>query len=379
MRIYLDNAATTPMLPEVIEEMTKVMREDFGNPSSIHSYGRKARSIVENARKIVAKCINASIGEVFFTSSATEANNMILTKAVDDLNVKRIITSPIEHHCVLHTLLHLQKTKSIQLCILDVDNLGNIDLNQLKTLLSQPKQGTTLVSLMHGNNEIGTINDIKSIGLLCSEFGALFHSDTVQTIGRYPINVQTDRLHFITGSAHKFHGPKGIGFVYICNDNMISPMIHGGAQERNMRAGTENVAGIAGLAIALENSTSKMEVSRTYILNLKLHFRNLLVTALKDIQFNGSLDSDALAHVLSVSFPPGFKADMLMMNLDIAGISASSGSACSAGIEEDSHVLSAIGHPKERKTIRFSFSIFNTIQEIETTVNHLKTLTAVNA
>lgn len=374
MRIYLDNASTTPIHPEVLEVMHKVLTEDFGNPSSIHHYGRKARSIIEQARKVVAKTINASIGEVFFTSSATEANNMVLKNAVKDLGIQRIISSPTEHHCVLHSLDNIQSEGKCEVIMLSVNRYGNIDYDQLKLLL-EDKSIKSLVSIMHGNNEIGTMHDIKRIGQLCKDNGALFHCDTVQTIGKYPIDVQTTYINFLSGSAHKFHGPKGVGFVFISNESMLSPFIHGGAQERNMRAGTENVAGIAGLAKALEISSENIAKNHQKVQQLRTLFKSLIDEKLTDIHYNGVQNDNFMVHVLSVSFPAGPKADMLVMNLDIAGISASSGSACSAGIEEDSHVLIAIGHPSERKTIRFSFSPFNTEDEIRITVEKLNYLT----
>jgi len=376
MQIYLDNASTTPMLPEVVHLMTEVMNESYGNPSSIHRHGRKAKSIIENARKVVAKVINASLGEVFFTSSATEANNMVLKNAVQDLGVQRIISSPTEHHCILHTLDYLIYHHKCEVIYLQVDASGIIDYEQLEDLLSNTSL-KTLVSIMHGNNEIGTMSDTIKIGQLCHKYCALYHCDAVQTIGKYPVDVQMSNISFLSGSSHKFHGPKGVGFVFISNDNIITPYIHGGAQERNMRAGTENVAGIAGLAKALEISTQNMTSNRDKILQLRNNFKQRLTSELEDIQFNGLQDESFMSHVLSVSFPPGPKADMLVMNLDIAGISASSGSACSAGIEADSHVLVAIRHPAERKTIRFSFSPFNTEDEILYTVEKLKEMTPV--
>jgi cysteine desulfurase len=373
MRVYLDNASTTPMHEAVIHKMTETMRDIYGNPSSIHQHGRKAKSIIEQARKTVAKIVNASIGEVFFTSSATEAHNMILVKSVEDLGVQRIITSPTEHHCILHTLDHLSGCEVIKI---NVDHEGTIDYRQLESLLKDTSK-KTLVSIMHGNNEIGTIADIDLIGQLCHQYGALFHCDTVQTIGKYPVDVQQSKIHFLAGSAHKFHGPKGVGFVYISNAHILSPFIHGGAQERNMRAGTENLIGIAGLAVAIEIAHENMLVWRDKISKLRQEFKIGLEQFLDDIQYNGRQDDMYLHHVLSVSFPPGPKADLLVMNLDIAGISASSGSACSAGIEEDSHVIQAIGHPAERKTIRFSFSHLNSIEEIQYTLEKLKEMTKV--
>lgn len=371
MRIYLDNASTTPVHPEVLDVMLQVLKDDFGNPSSIHQHGRKSRSIIEQARKIVAKTINASIGEVFFTSSATEANNMVLKNAIKDLGIQRIISSPTEHHCVLHSLDSISSEGKCEVVILKVDQYGHIDYDQLNVLLSDKKL-KTLVSIMHGNNEIGTMADISRIGNLCKENGALFHCDTVQTMGKYPIDVQAAHIHFLSGSAHKFHGPKGVGFVFINNDNMLTPYIHGGAQERNMRAGTENVAGISGLAKALEIAVSNTLINHQKINELRTLFKTLLADQINGVYYNGDQDERFMSHVLSVSFPPGPKADMLVMNLDIAGISASSGSACSAGIEEDSHVMVAIGHPSDRKTIRFSFSPLNTQEEIRYTVGKLK-------
>lgn len=373
MHIYLDNASTTPIHAEVLKSMFDVLAEDYGNPSSIHWHGRKARSLIEQARRTVAKTINASIGEVFFTSCATEATNMVLKNAVSDLGVQHIISSPTEHHCVLHTLDYLENNNLCEITYLNVDQYGHIDYEELKSILSNIDK-KTLVSLMHGNNEIGTMHNINYIGQLCHEHDALYHCDAVQTIGKYPIDVQELKVNFLTGSGHKFHGPKGTGFIYICNENMLTPSILGGAQERNMRAGTENIAGIIGMAKALEMATQSMTENQAYINSLRVRFKEMLEQDVDDILYNGPQNQNYLQHVLNVSFPPGLHADLLVMNLDIEGISASSGSACSAGIEEDSHVLQAIGHHSSRKAIRFSFSINNTIEEIEHTTNVLKKL-----
>lgn len=373
-RIYFDNAATTPMLPEVIDVMTEIMMNEFGNPSSIHYHGRKARSVIENARKSVARLLNASVGEIFFTGSATESNNTILKTALESLGVKRFISSPTEHPCVLKSLAFLKKNKGTEVLFLDVDELGNPDLSQLESLLSGNKT-TTLVSLMHGNNEIGTISDLQAIADICHRNQAFFHTDTVQTLGKYPIDLNKTRISFLSGSAHKFHGPKGTGFMYINQENTISPYIHGGSQERNMRAGTENVAGIAGLSKALEISCAAMEENRRYILTLRETFKGKLEQTFSDIRFNGNQEGDFLTHVLNVSFPPGPKADMLVHNLDIAGISCSSASACSSGVEEDSHVLQSIGHDPNRKAIRFSFSHLNTLEEVEEAITRMENLT----
>lgn len=373
MRVYLDNAATTAMREEVIEAMLPFMREHYGNPSSIHAEGRKVRAAIESARKTVAESIGASIGEIFFTSGGTESNNMALKCAVRDLGVKRIISAPTEHHCVLHTLESVEKKNGIEILFLDVDDKGRLSFEQLEELL---KQGNvpTLVSLMHANNEIGTMLDLEALSELCQSNNAYLHSDTVQTVGHFPINVNTVQISFLSGAAHKFHGPKGVGFIYINNDNMIQPYIDGGAQERNMRGGTENVYGIIGMAKALAISYSDLEQDSRKVRELRDDLKSQLLNAFDDIEFNGDLDGSALYTVLSVSFPPGPKADLMLLSLDIEGISASGGSACSSGAETGSHVLKAIGANPDRKTIRFSFSPFNTKEEIDYVVEKLKAL-----
>jgi cysteine desulfurase len=364
MRIYLDNAATTPMHPEVIATMAAVMAEDFGNPSSIHRHGRITKSIIEQARKTCANLINASLGELFFTGSATEANNMILKNSVLDLGVKRIVSSPTEHPCVLESLRFLREKHATEIIMVKIDGNGNVDLAHLENILSDCKT-KTLVSVMHANNEIGTMSNPHLIGKICQSYSAIYHCDAVQTITKYPIDVQAMGIHFLSATAHKFHGPKGCGFVFISNDHIISPFIHGGAQERNMRAGTENISGIVGMAKAIDITNINREQTIKHIKDLRQYIKYKIDALSADIQYNGNQDINYADHILSVSFPPSPKADMLVMNLDIAGISASSASACSAGIEEDSHVMQAIGHPSERKTIRFSFSSYNTRAEID--------------
>jgi cysteine desulfurase len=363
MRVYFDNAATTPVYPEVVKEMMGVLSEDYGNASSIHRHGRTAKSIIEQSRKTVAKLINASIGDVFFTSSATEANNMVLKNAVRDLGITHIISSPTEHPCILESLDNLSEHCGTTIIYIKVDSKGNLDYLDLEKHLSSSPRSQTLVSLMHGNNELGTMSDIDLIGSLCAQYGALYHVDAVQTLTKIHLDVQHSQIHFLSGSAHKFHGPKGVGLVYIDSRYMLQPYIHGGAQERNMRAGTENVAGIAAMAKAIILGQERRETSQAHIRQLRTLFIDGLLN-LEDIQINGNSDDNYLQHILSVSFPPSSKADMLVINLDIAGVSASSASACSAGIEEDSHVMKAIGHPVDRKTIRFSFSMFNTVAEV---------------
>jgi len=373
-RIYLDNASTTPMDDRVIASMTKVMQEDFGNPSSIHHYGRVARSLIEDARKTIANILKASIGEVFFVSTATEAINMILNNSVQHHGVRHIISTVTEHHCVLHPLTYLQQQYDVKVTYLSVDEYGRASIAELQSLLQQASE-PTMVSLMHGNNEIGTMNDVSVIGALCKEAGVLFHCDTVQTMGKYPIDVSEDYFSFISGSAHKFHGPKGSGFFYMNSENIIKPALLGGAQERNMRAGTENIYGIVGMATALQIATDEQAVTHAHILAIREYFKERLNTELHDIQYNGDQHDSFMAHVLSVSFPATEKADMLMFNLDIAGICVSSGSACSSGIESDSHVLVAIGHPADRKTIRFSFSKYTSMAEIDLVMDKLKGIT----
>lgn len=369
--IYLDHASTTPLIEPVIDEMNVVMREHFGNASSIHHHGRQAKMMIENARKTIAQSMGASIGEIFFCSSATEAHNMILTNAISDLGVKRIISSPLEHHCIIHMLDHLDKVTDVEIVYLSVDQQGTLDLDQLNTLLTDGQK--TLVSLMYVNNEIGNILDMKRVCEICSEHDALFHCDTVQGIGKLPLNVNDTPMAFLAGSAHKFNGPKGVGFFYMNGDNIITPMMYGGAQERNMRAGTENIIGITGMAVALEKAIEQKEERAIHIAQLNQHMRTRL-DELEDIKINGINQID---NILSVSFPATNKADMLMFNLDISRISASSGSACSSGIEHDSHVLQHIGHPPERKTIRFSFSHLNTIEEIDFVIEKLKKFTPI--
>ena len=372
MRVYFDNAATTPLDLTVIEVMTKVMQENFGNPSSIHREGRTSRSIIEKARKVIANCINASIGEIFFTSGGTESTNMALKCAVRDLGVQRIITSRMEHHCVLHTVESLEKTHNITLEFVDIDKCGRVDYDQLNTLLENSDK-KTLVSLMHANNEIGTVMDMDEISRICQAHNALFHSDTVQTMGHFPIDVEKTKINFLTGAAHKFHGPKGVGFVYINGESMIKPYIDGGSQERNMRGGTENFYGIVGLAKALEMAVEGMEEKHAHINGLRQYLKDQLTQNFEDIEFNGCQEN-YLYTVLSVSFPPHPKSDMMMLNLDISGISASGGSACSSGAEKGSHVLVSIEAPSDRRTIRFSFSHFNTKKEVNFLIEKLKNI-----
>ncbi len=375
-RVYFDNAATTPISDAVIEAMVPVLKQHYGNPSSIHAEGRSVRTLLESARRVVAQQIGASTADVFFTSGGTESNNMAIKCAVRDLGVQRILSSPMEHHCGLHTIESLEKYQGVEVVLLPVDALGRINLNELEQALQAGQGKKTLVSLMHANNEIGTMIDLEAVSALCSQYNALFHTDTVQTIGHFPINVNQTKINFLSGAAHKFHGPKGVGFIYINPDSPIKPLIDGGAQERNMRGGTENVYGIVGLAKALELASNELEARSNHILDLRDYMRAQLQTQFPDIQFNGDLDGLCLYTVLSVSFPPGPKNELLLLSLDIAGISASGGSACSSGAEKGSHVLEAIGADPARKSIRFSFSHYNTREEVDFVVKQLAQILA---
>lgn len=371
MRVYFDSAATTQLAPEVIQAMTEVMQKEYGNPSSIHADGRKVRSVVEEARKTVADCIGASIGEIFFTSGGTESNNMALKCAVRDLGVKRIITSSVEHHCVMHTVDRLEK-EGIEVVRLDVDHIGQINYEELSTLLENGSQ-KTMVSLMHANNEIGTLLDIERVGLMCKEHGVLFHSDTVQTVGHFPIDVDKMHIHFLSCGAHKFHGPKGVGFLYMNSNAIVEPFIDGGSQERNMRAGTENVYGIVGQAKALQMAIDEMDERIAKIKSIKQYMKDQLTESFEDIKFNCPGMDNGLYTVLNTNFPANSKNEMLLMHLDILGISASGGSACSSGADAGSHVIQAIGSDKEgRKSIRFSFSHYNTKEEVDFVVEKLR-------
>lgn len=371
MKVYLDNAATTPLDKQVLDEMLPYLTEHFGNPSSIHAYGRKAKSAIEKARKVVAKYLNASTSEIFFTGSGTESSNTIIKCSVRDLGVQRIISSRIEHHCVLHSV-EAMANQGVQVDYVQIDEKGRVDYAHLEELLKSSEL-KTLVSLMHSNNEIGTLLDLERVSELCKQYNAFFHSDTVQTIGYYPFDVQKTKLHFVSGSAHKFHGPKGVGFVYISGDALIKPFLDGGAQERNMRAGTENVSGIVGLGKALELSLEHIEENRHYLSGLKAYMFEKLKQEIPDVLFNGETSEEGSNYkVLSVSLPPNEKAELTLFNLDIAGIACSGGSACSSGSEKGSHVLEAVKADPQRKAVRFSFSKYNNREEINYTIGVLK-------
>lgn len=370
-RIYMDNAATTAIDEEVINEMVHIMKSCYGNPSSIHALGREARSYIEKARKRIAEILQCSPSEIYFTSGGTEADNMAIRSSVEDLGIKRIITTTIEHHAVAHTIEDLWHKNKVRIQFVEVNAQGHIDIHQLENLL-RSSDDKTLVSLMHANNEIGTMIDIKQVGELCRKYNAYFHSDTVQTVGHYRINLKEIPVDFIACSAHKFHGPKGIGFIYINSRIKIKPLITGGAQERNMRAGTENITFIVGLAKAMDIAYRDLDKHSEYIRGIKNYMINRLKDEIPGIEFNGDYSEDSLYTVLNVKFPSTPDSEMFLMKLDILGICASGGSACSSGSNVGSHVLAGIKCAGERPSIRFSFSKYNTTEEVDKVVNVLK-------
>ena len=372
-RIYFDNAATTALEPAVLETMMPYLTEKFGNPSSIYSYGRETRLAVETARKSVAKILNAHPAEIFFTSGGTESSNTAIQASVRDLGCKHIITSPIEHHAVSHTADHLDNLDVVKVSYVKLLPNGHVDLDDLEKLLAASEE-KTLVTLMHANNEIGNILDLRAVGELCKLYNAIFHSDTVQTVGHFPFDLRNTPVHFITGAAHKFHGPKGVGILYINENVRIKPIVHGGAQERNMRAGTENIYGIVGFAKALELATAGYEEDSAYIGTLKYYMYEQLKKHIPGVAFNGDVLGRSLYTVLSVSFPKTEKSEMILFNLDINNICASGGSACTSGADQGSHVIRAINNNPNQVTVRFSFCKHNTKAEVDAVVERLKEL-----
>ncbi len=375
-KVYFDSAATTQLRDDVITCITEVLKTEYGNPSSTHSYGRSSKSLLENARKEIAKFLNVSASEIIFTSGGTEADNLILCSAVRDLGVKRIVSSRIEHHAVLHTLEWLQKEYDIQLDFVKVDECGQVDYNHLENLLTATSQ-KTLVSLMHVNNEIGSLLDLKKVAVLCKEHHALFHSDTVQSVGHFELDFKEIPIDFAAAAAHKFHGPKGAGFAFIRKNSGIRSLIHGGEQERGLRAGTEAVYAIAGMAEALKLSYHKLEKERAYITELKDYFKEQLLTAIPGVKFNGSCDDNERSTytLLNVCLPiSAEKAMLLLFQLDLKGIACSKGSACQSGSEGGSHVLNEILSQEDlsKPSIRFSFSSFNKKEEVDYVVEVLK-------
>ncbi len=370
-KIYFDNAATTSLDKEVLDAMMPFLTEKFGNPSSIYSYGRESKIGIENARKSVAKILNAHPAEIFFTSGGTESSNTAIHCAVRDLGCKHIITSKIEHHAVSHAVQHLNDLDIVTVSFVKLLPNGHIDIEDLEKLLAAAEE-KTLVTLMHANNEIGNMLDMMAVGELCKLYNAIFHSDTVQTVGHFPFNLRETPVHFITGAAHKFHGPKGVGMLYINENVKIQPFVHGGAQERNMRAGTENLYGIVGFAKALEIAQERYDEDAPFIGTLKYYMHEQLKLHIPSVGFNGDVLGTSLYTVLSTTFPKSEKSEMLLFNLDINNICASGGSACTSGIEAGSHVVRAINNDPNRITVRFSFSKHNTKAEVDEVVAKLK-------
>ena len=379
MPIYLDNAATTPLDPQVLEAMLPYLQEHYGNPSSTHAHGRATRSAIEQARKQVADLLQVTPGEIFFTSGGTEADNTAIRCSIEDLGLKHAITSRLEHHAVLYPLQALAEAGHIELSYVTTDQQGTIDLSHLRDLLHAHSR--SFVALMHGNNEVGNLTDVYRVGEVCAEYDAVFHSDAVQTLAHYPLDLRKMSVHSLAGSAHKFHGPKGIGLLYLDKTHKISPLLRGGSQERNVRGGTENLYGIVGLAKALEISYENMSAHRQHIVSLKQRMIEQLQRRIPDVRFNGLSANlnKSLYTVLNVSLPPSEATGMLLFNLDLHQISVSGGSACSSGAALGSHVLQALNTDSERGTIRFSFSRLNTAEEIDEVVSRLAELYSAEA
>lgn len=371
MAIYLDNAATTPIAPEVIEAMLPVLRDGFGNPSSTHSFGRRSKAILETSRRSIAKHINASPSEIIFTSGGTEADNIAIRSAVCNMGVERIITTELEHHAVGHCVSAAADQYGTTIEYVKVDDKGNVDLTHLESLLNSDVK--TLVTLMHANNEIATLLPIKEVSDLCRKYNALFHSDTVQTMGHYTFDLKDLDIDYLTCSAHKIHGPKGIGFLYFNNKVRIGSLIHGGGQERGLRGGTENIYGIVGLAKAMDLAYEDVEAHQKHVQGLKTHLITELKAYFSDIQFHGEISPEkSLYTVINVCFPKTDKSSMLLFTLDLKGIAVSGGSACTSGAAKGSHVLEGIKADMTRPNARFSFSRYTTIEEIDFALEQVK-------
>lgn len=374
MKVYLDNAATTPIASEVIEEIQPYLNNYFGNPSSTHAFGRKTKNAIEINRKKIADLIQAKNNEIIFTSGGTEADNMALRCAVFDLNVKRIITTKIEHHAVLHTAECLRDQQNVEIIFLATDHNGNPDLVQLESILND--KVNTLVTLMHANNEIGTLLPIKKVASICAKHKHVyFHSDTVQTMGHYTFNLSETPIDFLTCSAHKLHGPKGVGFLYVNQKISLNPLITGGSQERKNRGGTENLYGIVGLGKAMEMAYENLTSHQKHIQDLKSFMKEELEKIDQRISFNGETSPEkSLYTVLNVCFPADVCNSMLLFSLDIHGIAASGGSACSSGSNQGSHVLAELPHQENCQSVRFSFSRFNTQEDVEFTIEKIRSI-----
>jgi cysteine desulfurase len=373
MRVYLDNAATTPIAPEVVEAMIPVLKDGFGNPSSTHFYGRQTKALIETSRRTVAKILNCQPSEIIFTSGGTEADNMALYSSVHQMGVKQIITSSIEHHAVGHTAEAIEKEGLAKVSLVKLDEKGNVDLADLERLLQSGEK--TLVSLMHANNEIATLLPLKQVSELCKRYGAYFHSDTVQTMGHYDFDLKELGIDFITCAAHKFHGPKGIGFLYINKSIKCEVLIHGGSQERGLRGGTENVYGIVGLAKAMDLAYEDVKGHQEHVQALKSYMIDELNTLFSDVYFHGETNpAKSLYTVLNVSFPRTDKSGILLFTLDLKGVAVSGGSACTSGATKGSHVLEGINSDTSRPNVRFSFSRYTTKEEIDFALTQIKSV-----
>jgi cysteine desulfurase len=372
-RVYLDNAATTPIAPEVVEVMLPLLQNEFGNPSSSHSFGRQVKAILETSRRTIASKLNCSPAEIIFTSGGTEADNMAIQSSIEALGVKRIISSPIEHHAVGHSIDHVSKLFNVSIEFVNLDSKGNIDLSHLESLLKSEEK--TLVSLMHANNEIGTLLPIKQVSELCKKYQAVFHCDTVQTVGHLPLNLKELDIDFITCAAHKLHGPKGVGFLYANKKNKTHAFIQGGSQERGLRGGTENVYGIAGMAKAIELACDDMEEHKTHVQKVKSYMIEQLNNTFSDMQFHGEINPEkSLYTVLNCCFPKSDNQGLLLFSLDLKGVACSGGSACTSGANLGSHVLQGINADMNRPNARFSFSRYTTKDEIDFAIEQLKSI-----
>lgn len=370
--IYLDNAASTPLLPEVADYMHQLAKENFGNPSSIHKFGRESRVLIDDARNKIAGLLNVEPSEIYFTSGGTEACNMLINGAVKSYGIRKVITSPIEHPAVLNTLKSLKDNSLVDVEFLRIDEEGNPDLDQLESILSEREQ--KLVCLMHANNEIGNLLSVNKVNKICKLHNALFFSDTVQTMAKYPNDLKSMGFDFATCSAHKFHGPKGIGFAYIKKDRKIPSFIKGGGQERNLRAGTENVHSIAGMALAMKIAYRTMEKDIEHIFNLKRYFISELKAKIAGIEFNGTCENNGLYNLINVSFPKTENTETIHLNLDIEGIAVSAGSACASGSIRTSHVIKELKKDLSRPVLRFSMSKFNNKDVIDATIKYITRL-----
>jgi cysteine desulfurase len=375
MSVYFDNAATTPLDPQVLEAMMPYLTNEFGNPSSTHQFGRRSKAGIEKVRRSIAQNLNCAPAEIIFTSGGTEADNLAIYCGLYDMGIKHFITSPIEHKAVLSTLEAYASKGLIKLSLVKLTHNGHIDIRDLENLLDQAGE-RSFVSLMQANNEIGNLIDLHQIGEICKKYNAIFHSDTVQTMGHYPFDLQQLNVDFITASAHKFHGPKGIGFLYARRSTPVQAMIVGGGQERNHRGGTENLYGIIGLGKALELAVTHMQEHREHITEVKNYMKNQLLEIFPGVEVNGCSER-SLYTVLNVRFPEFEHADMLLFLLDIEGIAVSGGSACSSGANTGSHVLRGVYGNITRPSVRFSFSRYNTKAEVDFAIEKLKKLVAI--